>query len=71
MRTYSFKEFIGQANHSEAVFRCHSCQVNMEAIYKVHMLVKDKSLFNVAGGVKCVLFTSDGVCEDFFNKIKP
>ena len=43
----------------------------MEPIYKVQFIVKDKTLFSMQGGVKAILFTSDGICESFFSGDKP
>jgi hypothetical protein len=52
-------------------YLCPTCSIDLEAIYKVQFLIKDKSLFSRAGGVKLFLFTSDGVGDKFFNGLPP
>lgn len=52
-------------------FACPACNTEMETVYRINFVVKDKSLFSVSGGVKAVLFTADGICDKFFNGIPP
>lgn len=67
--TFSFKEFSTnqQAGGDQRNF-CPTCpSIELEPIYKVQFTIKDKSLFQKAGGVKLFLFTADGICDKFFN----
>lgn len=71
-RNFSFRDFTAQLPSHTTSVKCPHCQhIDLETVYKVTLTVKDKSLFNVPQGVKCVLFTADGVCDKFFNGLPP
>ena len=52
--------------------QCENCQSkDLEPIYMMQFLVKDKSLFHLQGAMKMILYTMDGICNKFFNGILP
>ena len=68
VETRSFRDY---QQSTSTHHRCPVCTSDLEAIYKVNFIVKDKSLFKMQGGAKVVLFTSDGVCDKFFGGLPP
>eukprot|EP00347_Sterkiella_histriomuscorum_P023869 403333104 len=68
---YSYKQFPGGLSDVSNL-HCPNCQNgNMQAIYMIQFLVKDKSLYHLNGAMKMILYTMDEVCNKFFNGIEP
>ena len=73
-QNFSYRDFLGSQTVGASIYHCQnpSCSSQeLQPIYKVHFVIKDKSLFNMQGGVKAVLFSSEEVCSHFFGGEKP